>query len=115
MLPRLRHVPRAEALAAATSVAVALLLLLVKFTAYYLTGSSAIFSDALEGIVNIVAALVAAWSLMLAHQPADAQHPYGHGKAEFLSAGFEGGMILLAAIVIVLRAIEEMIQGPDVH
>jgi cation diffusion facilitator family transporter len=94
---------------------VSILLLGLKFTAYYLTGSAAIFSDALESIVNVVASLVAAWSLILAHQPADAQHPYGHGKAEFLSAGFEGGMILIAALVIVQRAVEEMIRGPGVH
>jgi cation diffusion facilitator family transporter len=115
MLPSLRHVPRAEAIAAATSVVVSGVLLAVKFTAYYLTDSAAIFSDALESIVNVIASLVAAYSLFLAHQPADAQHPYGHGKAEFLSAGFEGGMILLAAAVIAFRAVEEMFQGPRAH
>jgi len=115
MLRMLRHVPRAEATAAGVSVAVSILLLGLKFVAYYMTGSAAIFSDALESIVNVVASLVAAWSLVLAHQPADELHPYGHGKAEFLSAGFEGGMILLAALVIVQRAIEEMVRGPEVH
>jgi cation diffusion facilitator family transporter len=115
MLTRLRHVPRPEATAAAISVAVSVVLLVLKFVAYYATGSAAIFSDALESIVNVVASIVAAWSLFLAHQPADAQHPYGHGKVEFLSAGFEGGMILLAATVILQRAIEEMIQGPGIH
>src|SRR5437764_1429432 len=115
MFRRLSYVPRPEATAAAISVVVSILLLLIKFVAYYQTRSAAIFSDALESIVNVVASLVAAWSLYLAHQPADAQHPYGHGKAEFLSAGFEGGMILLAAAVIVERAVEEMIEGPDVH
>src|SRR4051812_41674980 len=115
MLRRLRYVPRPEATAAALSVAVSVVLLVIKFIAYYMTRSAAIFSDALESIVNVVASLVAAWSLFLAHQPADEQHPYGHGKAEFLSAGFEGGMILIAALVIIERAIEEMIQGPGVH
>jgi cation diffusion facilitator family transporter len=115
MLRMLRHVPRAEATAAGLSVGVSILLLGLKFVAYYMTGSAAIFSDALESIVNVVASLVAAWSLVLAHQPADELHPYGHGKAEFLSAGFEGGMILLAALVIVQRAIEEMVRGPEVH
>src|SRR5438876_1167495 len=115
MLPRLRYGPRPEANAATLSVVVSILLLVIKFAAYYATHSAAIFSDALESIVNVVASMVAAWSLFLAHQPADAQHPYGHGKVEFLSAGFEGGMILLAAVVIVQRAIEEMIQGPSVH
>jgi cation diffusion facilitator family transporter len=115
VFPRLKHVPRVEALAAAASVAIAVALLAVKFTAYYLTESAAIFSDALESIVNVVASLVAAYSLFLAHQPPDQQHPYGHGKVEFLSAGFAGGMILLAACVIAFRAIEEMIRGPGAH
>ena len=112
---RLHNVPRVEAVAAAASVAISLVLLAVKFTAYYLTESAAIFSDALESIVNVVASLVAAYSLFLAHQPPDPQHPYGHGKVEFLSAGFEGGMILLAACVIAFRAIEEMVRGPGAH
>jgi cation diffusion facilitator family transporter len=115
VFPRLKHVPRVEAIAAAASVAIALALLVVKFTAYYLTESAAIFSDALESIVNVVASIVAAYSLFLAHQPPDPQHPYGHGKVEFLSAGFEGGMILLAACVIAFRAVEEMIRGPSAH
>ena len=62
---------------------------------YFLTWSTAIFSDALESTVNVAAAAFATYSLFLAHQPADADHPYGHGKVEFLSAGFEGGMVLL--------------------
>jgi len=115
MFPSLRHAPRAEILAAATSVVVSVVLLGMKFTAFYLTDSAAIFSDALESIVNVIASLVATYSLLLAHQPADAQHPYGHGKAEFLSAGFEGGMILVAAAVIAFRAVEEMITGPGAH
>src|SRR5215210_4947730 len=112
MLPPLRHVPRAEATAAATSIVVSVLLLGVKFTAYYITGSAAIFSDALESIVNVIASFVAGYSLLLAHQPADEQHPYGHGKVEFLSAGFEGGMIVIAALVIAFQAVEKMITGP---
>ena len=115
VFPRLKHVPRVEAAAAAASVGIAAALLAVKFTAYYLTESAAIFSDALESIVNVVASIVAAYSLFLAHQPPDEQHPYGHGKVEFLSAGFEGGMILIAACVIAFRAIEEMIRGPGAH
>ena len=115
MFPRLKHVPRVEAVAAGASILVALLLLAVKFAAYFMTESAAIFSDALESIVNVVASMVAAYSLFLAHQPPDEQHPYGHGKVEFLSAGFEGGMILLAACVIAFRAIEEMIRGPGAH
>jgi len=65
----------------------------------------------LESIVNAVAAGVALYSLAVAHRPADAEHPYGHGKIEFLSAGFEGGMVLLAAIVVAVRAIDELMAG----
>src|SRR4051812_1990541 len=109
------NVPRAEAIAAIASLSLSLILLGVKFIAYYLTGSAAIFSDALEGIVNVIASSVAVYSLFLAHQPADELHPYGHGKVEFLSAGFEGGMILLAGIVIIARAVESLVKGPDVQ
>lgn len=109
-------VPRApETRAALTSLVVGLTLLAVKFAAYFLTGSAAIFSDAMEGIVNVLASGVALYAVFLAHIPADPEHPYGHGKAEFLSAGFEGGLILLAAIVIAVQAIGEMIEGPGVH
>jgi cation diffusion facilitator family transporter len=101
--------------AAAVSVGVSIALLAVKFAAYYITGSAAVFSDALESVVNVLASGFAAYSLWLAHQPADAMHPYGHGKIEFLSAGFEGGMILLAALVIAYRASEALIQGPQIQ
>lgn len=86
-------------------------LLVVKFVAYLLTDSAAIFSDALESIVNVLAAALALYSVILANRPADTDHPYGHGKVEFVSAGFEGGMLLLAAFVIALRAIEQFFQG----
>jgi cation diffusion facilitator family transporter len=104
-----------EATAAATSVGVSVVLLVIKFIAYYKTGSAAIFSDALESIVNVVASAFALYSLIIAHQPADREHPYGHGKVEFLSVAFEGGMILLAALVIAARAIEAIVRGPDVQ
>lgn len=91
------------------SVTVGLVLLVIKFTAYWLTGSSAIFSDAVESIVNVAASLVAFWALALAHQPADKKHPYGHGKVEFMSAGLEGGMILLASVFIFVRTIDVLL------
>src|SRR5437667_12891421 len=70
VLARFRHIPRPEANAALTSVVVSALLLGIKFLAYFLTGSAAIFSDALESIVNVAASSFAAYSLFLAHQPA---------------------------------------------
>ncbi|GIW75310.1 MAG: transporter [Phycisphaerae bacterium] len=105
----LSHIPRPEFRAAMVSVTVGLVLLVIKFTAYWLTGSSAIFSDAVESIVNVAASLVAFWALALAHQPADKKHPYGHGKVEFMSAGLEGGMILLASVFIFVRTIDVLL------
>lgn len=93
------------------SLTVGIVLTGVKFGAYALTGSAAVFSDALESIVNVLASGFALYAVILAHQPADEKHPYGHGKVEFMSAGFEGGLILLAAIVIIWRAIEQVLHG----
>jgi cation diffusion facilitator family transporter len=79
-------------------------LLWVKFFAYQLTGSTAVLSDALESIVNVVAAVFALVSLVVAGRPADRNHPYGHGKIEYFAAAFEGGLIAFAAILIVYEA-----------
>lgn len=94
------------------SVGVSIALLCVKFFAYYITGSAAIFSDAMENIVNVLASSFALYALAVAHIPPDAEHPYGHGKIEFMSAGFEGGMILLAAVVIVARTMDTLLFHP---
>jgi cation diffusion facilitator family transporter len=106
-----RHVPADESRAVLLSLVVGVLLLCVKFVAYFLTGSAAVFSDAMESIVNVAASSLAMYSIFLAHLPADANHPYGHGKIEFLSGGFEGGMILLAAVVAIVKAIDDLIRG----
>src|SRR5881394_161878 len=76
---------RRELRAAILSLVVGVALLVVKFIAYLLTDSAAIFSDALESIVNVVASVTALYAIWLAHRPADMKHPYGHGKVEFLS------------------------------
>lgn len=89
--------------AATVSLVVAVILLVVKLVAWRLTGSAAILSDGLESIVNVVAAGMALFSVWYGSQPADAEHPYGHGKVEDFSAGVEGALIVLAAILI-LRA-----------
>ncbi len=91
------------------AIVVGLLLLAIKFAAYWLTGSSAIFSDAVESIVNVLASLMALWALALAHEPPDEAHPYGHGKVEFMSAGLEGGMILLASVFIFVRTVDVLL------
>jgi cation diffusion facilitator family transporter len=84
------------------------LLLLVKVTAYFLTGSVAILTDALESIVNVVAGFLGLYSLYLSAQPRDSNHPYGHGKVEFLSAGIEGSMIVLAGVYIIIEAVKNL-------
>ena len=71
-----------------------------KFYAFHLTRSSAVFSDALESIINVVASAFALMSIVLAARPPDKNHPYGHGKVEYFSAGFEGALIIIAAIGI---------------
>jgi len=85
------------------AVYVGVVLLLVKFTAYFMTNSNAILSDALESIVNVGAGVFGLYALVLSQRPSDREHPYGHGKIEFLSAGFEGGLIFLAGIGIFIK------------
>jgi len=84
----------------AFSLFVGIILMGVKFYAYKITGSSAILSDALESIINVVAGAFAMFSIVVAAKPPDKSHPYGHGKIEYFSAGFEGALIILAAIGI---------------
>ena len=81
------------------------LLMTVKFVAYFLTDSAAILSDALESIINVVASGFALYSIHLSCQPADTGHPYGHGKIEYFSVGFEGALIILAAVAFLYKAI----------
>jgi cation diffusion facilitator family transporter len=104
----LPHTPVPEAAAALGSTVVGVALMGIKFAAYYYTNSAAIFSDAMESIVNVLASAFAVYALFYAHRPADREHPYGHGKIEFMSAGFEGGMIFVAALVIAVHATEAL-------
>jgi len=107
----LPHTPPPEAIAGLASVVIGAVLLVIKFAAYYVTGSTAIFSDAMESIVNVLASGFAVYALFYAHRPADREHPYGHGKIEFMSAGFEGGMIFVAALVIAYHALEAILRN----
>jgi cation diffusion facilitator family transporter len=77
----------------------------VKFVAWFVTGSLVILSDALESIINVVAAAFAWYSIYLSNKPRDREHPYGHGKIEFFSIGFEGAMILIAGFGILIQAV----------
>jgi cation diffusion facilitator family transporter len=89
--------------------AISLALLIVKFLAYYLTHSVAVLTDALESIVNVVAGFIGLYSLYIAAKPRDVNHPYGHGKAEFISAAVEGTLILSAGAIIIYKAITHLI------
>ena len=86
------------------SVVVGVLVLGLKAVAYWMTGSIALYSDALESTVNVATAIAALIAIRVAARPADANHPYGHHKAEFFSAVFEGVMIILAALLIMHEA-----------
>ncbi|HLT06224.1 MAG TPA: cation diffusion facilitator family transporter [Cyclobacteriaceae bacterium] len=94
----------------ALSFLVSILLLAVKFYAFYLTNSKAILTDALESIVNVVASGFAIYSIYLSAQPRDHNHPYGHGKIEFFSAGLEGTLIILAGLFIIYQAVLALIH-----
>jgi cation diffusion facilitator family transporter len=83
----------------------AVVLLIVKFGAYFLTNSNAILTDALESIINFVAGGVALYSVYLAAKPKDKDHPYGHGKIEFISSGLEGTLITVAGIAIIFKSV----------
>lgn len=82
-----------------------MVLFLTKIIAYYFTHSLAILSDALESIVNVIAGFIGLYSLYVAAKPRDREHPYGHGKAEFVSAAIEGGLIVAAGIMIIYETV----------
>lgn len=89
-------------------------LLAVKFLAYYSTGSVAILTDALESIVNVLAGFIGLYSLYVAAKPSDWDHPYGHGKAEFLSAAIEGTLIGSAGAIILYKATMQLIYPTEI-
>ncbi|MBB6486324.1 cation diffusion facilitator family transporter [Rhizobium lusitanum] len=83
---------------------VSLVVLAIKYAAYWITGSVALLSDALESIINVVSALAVILSVKIASQPPDEEHPYGHHKAEYLSAVLVGSLIVVAALAIMHEA-----------
>lgn len=91
------------------------LLLVVKFTAWWLTHSVAVLTDALESIVNVVAGFIGLYSLHVSARPRDENHPYGHGKVEFLSAAVEGTLVLAAGAIIFYTAIKNLIHPQPLH
>lgn len=106
--PQVRRVVR-------VAIGAGLLLVLAKFGVFFLTRSAAALSDALESIVNIVAASVALYSLSLSNKPADRDHPYGHGKAEFMAIAVEGGLVLFAGLAIIFESIRRLLSPPTLH
>ncbi|MFN4218108.1 MAG: cation diffusion facilitator family transporter [Candidatus Bipolaricaulia bacterium] len=100
----------AKARFALLSVSAAVATLALKFTAYALTGSVGILSDALESFVNLAGALIALTALKIAARPADKTHPYGHDKAEYFSSGVEGTLIVITAASIAYTAIGRLLS-----
>lgn len=86
---------------AAWSIVIAFGVMGLKFVAWWMTGSVALYSDALESIVNVIAATAALWAISVSHKPADQDHQYGHHKAEYFSAVLEGVLIVVAALLII--------------
>jgi cation diffusion facilitator family transporter len=85
----------------------------VKIVAYYLTHSLSVLTDALESIVNVLAGFIGLFALYIAAKPRDVEHPYGHGKAEFVSAAAEGALIVAAGILVIYQTIQNLIiQNP---
>ena len=90
--------------------ALSVILFATKIIAYYFTNSLAILSDALESIVNVLAGFIGLYSLYVAAKPKDVEHPYGHGKAEFISAAAEGGLIVASGVLILYEAVTNFIK-----
>ena len=97
------------------SIAAAVLTISMKTIAWLLTGSVGLLSDAAESIVNLVAALVALIVILWSTRPPDEDHTYGHEKADYLSAGFEGALILLASVTIAYAAIDRLLNPAELY
>jgi cation diffusion facilitator family transporter len=91
-------------------VTVAVILFILKIIAWWLTRSVAVLTDALESTVNVVAGFISLYSLFVAAKPRDKEHPYGHGKAEFISAAVEGSLVAMAGLVIIYEAIDNILH-----
>ena len=90
---------------------IGIVLFIGKLIAWQLTNSDAVFSDAMESIVNIIAGFMGLYSLYLAAKPKDNDHPYGHGKVEFVTSGVEGALIIFAGIIIIVQAVNSILNG----
>lgn len=90
-------------------------LLVAKFAAYYLTHSVSVLTDALESIVNVVAGFIGLYSLYVSAKPRDIDHPYGHGKAEFISAAVEGTLVFSAGLLVLYNAVKNLVFPVPIH
>ena len=95
--------------------AVGVILMAIKFVAFYMTGSIAILTDALESIVNVVAGFLGLYALYLSAMPPDRNHPFGHGKVENISAGMEGAMILMAGGLIIYESVQSFLHPGEIR
>jgi cation diffusion facilitator family transporter len=103
-------------MASRISVIAGIAVLTLKTLAYQHTKSQALLSDALESIINVLTALVSVWVMHISSQPADDEHPYGHGKVEYFSAAFEGGLVGFAGMMIIVESIKSlMFSRPLLH
>ena len=111
MLKSLRNSHRSNFIFQRNVAIVGIVLFLGKLLAWKLTNSATVFSDAMESIVNIIAAFLGLYSLHLASKPKDKDHPYGHGKVEFVTSGVEGALIVFAGIMIIIQAVVSYLNG----
>ncbi len=106
---------RRRRLAATLSLVAGVTIFGAKLLGWYFSGSTALLSDALESIVNVLASGFAFFAIRFAEKPADRDHPYGHGKVEFLSAAFEGGLVAFAAVLILYTGVRALIVGVELR
>lgn len=109
------NIPRTGQALMTLSVGAAFLQLFIKIVAAIFTGSAAVFADAAESGIHLIAVIFAFFSLRISHLPPDRDHPYGHAKIGFFSAGVEGAVILFAAVFILVDAIRRMVTGPELQ
>lgn len=100
---------------AAANIVVSIVVIALKYSAYVVSGSIALYSDALESIVNVMTAVAAYTAIRLSAVPPDSEHPFGHHKAEFLAAMFEGAMIAVASVLIMIKAYSGLTQGVELE
>jgi cation diffusion facilitator family transporter len=92
---------------------VGIILFIAKLIAWHMTNSDTVFSDAMESTVNIIAAFMGLYSLFVSAKPKDENHPYGHGKVEFVTSAVEGALIVFAGIMVVIQAVNSLLHGNE--